>query len=801
MWNDLKWALRGIRKSPTLSVAIIVCTAVGVGANVAVFSVATGLLARSISGVGQPDRLVAIHRTLRGSCCSENSYPIYDELRRQTGIFEGVEAHYPLLSVTLNDQAGPTRIWGQVVSPEYFNVLKTRIALGQPFRDAAATAVVISHSLWQRRFGSDPLVIGRSVSLNRQVFTIVGVAPPRFRGPDLGVGADLWTPMASLDRIMPQHPSLQDRTAGWLLVYARLQPGVPIDRARTELNALAGRLQREHPGSDHARGFLVEPASAFHPSYRGAVVNLAMIVAVLVGLVLLVACANVANLLLSRGSGRAQEMAIRAALGAGRASLIRAMLVESAVLALLGGCVGVALSYGILGAAESIRLPVSLPVEFRFDIDWRVLAFATVLSFASGLLFGTLPALRASTPNLAPTLKGGALSGRGSRWSTRDALVIVQVSLAVVLLICTSLFLRSLASASAINPGFRTDGVLLADLDPRLSATPATIMERLRSRLERLPDVKTATFTDVVPLGLGSRAANISLPGEADPISPPVRADLFQVGPRFFETFGIPLMRGRVPVESGEGSRTIAVVNVAAATRLWRDKDPLGRHLRLGGRNYQVVGLVGTIKTRAIGEAERPCVFLPINGSGLSDPIPFGVTLAVQVRGETSRAAAPLLRAIDEVDPLLAVSNVRTIGRHIEGSLIFPRAGAIAFGAFGAIALLLTSAGLYGVVSYSVLCRTREFGIRLAVGARHTDVLRIVIIRGAMLSCAGIALGSIMAWLGTGILRNYLYGVTARDGVSFLAVPLFVVLISMIACYIPARRAARLDPIKALRCA
>jgi predicted permease len=584
-------------------------------------------------------------------------------------------------------------------------------------------------------------------------------------------------------------------------VYARLQPGVPIDRARTELKALAGRLQQEHPGFEQARGFLAEPATAFHPSYRGAVVNVAMIVTVLVGMVLLIACANVANLLLSRGSGRAKEMAIRAALGAGRSSLIRAMLVQSAMLALLGGCAGVALSCSVLRITESIRVPASLPVEFRFDIDWRVLAFAAGLSLASGVLFGTLPALRASAPNLATVLKSGSLFRQGSRWSIADTLVLVQVSLGVVLLICTSLFLRSLASASAINPGFRTDGLLLADLDPRLSATPTTIMERLRSRLERLPNVTAATFTDVVPLGLGSRAANVSLPGEETASTGPVRADVFQVGPRFFETFGIPLMRGRILGEPDGASRKIAVVNVAAAARLWRDKDPLGHHLRLGGSHYQVVGLVGTIKTRTIGEAERPCVFLPITASGLSDPIPFGLTLAVHVSGETSQAAPTLRRAIAEVDPLLAVSNVRTIDQHIQGSLIFPQAGAVAFGAFGAIAILLTSTGLYGVVSYSVLCRTREFGIRLAVGARHTDVLRIVMIRGLMVSCAGIAFGLFAALLGTGILRRYLYGVAPHDTVSFFLAPLFVALVSLIACYIPARRAACLDPIKALGCA
>ena len=801
MWNDLKWALRAIRKSPSLSVAVVVCTALGISANAAFFSVAAGLLARNMHGVEQPGRLVAIHRTSRGSCCSENSYPVFEELRRQNGIFEGVEAHYPLLSVTVADSAGPTRIWGQVVSPEYFQVLKTRIVLGRSFTGPETNVAVISHSLWQRRFGSDPLVIGTSVSLNNRVFTVVGVAPPRFRGPDLGVGADLWAPIGSVDQVMPQHPSLQDRTAPWLVVYARLLPGVSVARAQAELNTLAGRFAREFKGSDEGRGFLAEPATAFHPSYRGAVVNAALIVAVLVGLVLLVACANVANLLLSRGNGRTKEMAIRAALGAKRFCLVRAMLVESTVLALLGGSLGVALSCAILRIAQSIRLPASLPVEFNFDPDWRVLAFATVLSLASGILFGTLPALRASTPNLTPALKDGASFRQGSRWSTRDTLVLVQVSLAVVLLICTSLFVRSLASASAVNPGFRTDGLLLADLDPRMSAAPASVMEHLRSRLEALPGVTSATFMDVVPLGLGSRAANISLPQEAASPSAPVRADVFQVGPRFFETLGIPLLRGRTFGSTVEPSENTAIVNSAAAARLWRRNDPLDHYFRSGGRNYRVIGVVATIKTRTIGEPERPCVFLPLTPAGASFPIPFGLTLAAHGAGDPSLMAAPLRRAINQVDPALAVSNVRTIGQHLDASLIFPRAGAVAFGAFGVVAALLTSLGLYGVVSYSVTCRTREFGIRLAVGACPADVLRIVMVRGAMVSCAGILLGLAASFAGTGVFRSLLYGVAPRDAISFLVVPLIVLSVSLLACYLPARRAARVDPVIALKSA
>jgi predicted permease len=799
MWNDLKWAFRAIRRSPSLSVAAIVCTSLGIGANSAVFSVAASTLARNIRGVQEPGRLVAVHRTDRGSCCSENSYPVYDDLRRQTNVFESVEAHYPLLSVTLDDAAGPARIWGQVVSPEYFHVLKTPLILGHPFASAEPGFVVISHSLWQRRFGSDRSIIGHRVSLNRQAFTILGVAPPVFRGPDLAVGADLWVSVGSLDQVMPQHPSLQDRTAAWLVVYARLQPGVSLARAQAQLNGLANRLAREHAGSDAARGFLAEPATAFHPSYRGAVVNVAVIVAALVLLVLVVACANVANILLSRASARRKEIAIRAALGAGRFRLIREMLVESMALALLGGCAGVVLSCTLLRLAASIRLPVSLPVEFSFQTDWRVLAFAASLSLVTGLLLGILPALRASTVNLIPALKNDDSSGHSSKWAASDALVVVQVSLAVVLLIFTSLFLRSLAAASGVNPGFRADRLLLVDLDPRTSGSPATVMERLRSRLETLPGVTSATFTDVVPLGLGSRAANIRRPEDPDSALAPIRADVFQVGPRFFETLGIRLLRGRDFGAAGEPSDSAAIINSTAATHLWPGEYPVGRYLRRAGRIYRVLGVVNNIKTRTVGESERPCMFVPLPGSDRSDPIPFGLTLVIYTAGEPLQMAESVRRTIGELEPLLAISNVRTIAQHIDGALVFPRAGALVFGAFGAVAILLTSIGLYGVISYSVARRTREFGIRFAVGARYADVLRIVIVRGATVSGVGVALGLAAAYFGTRVLRTLLYGVAAHDLVSFAIVPLMVTSVSLLACYIPAHRVARIDPLVALR--
>lgn len=799
MWKDLKSAGRGMRHSPTLTAAAVVSIALGLGANTAVFNVAMAFLARNMPEVGEPGRLVAIHRTYRGSCCSEMSWPVFGDIRQHDDVFEDAEAHYPLLSVTSSDAGEPERLWGQVVSLNYFRVLRTRLSAGRGFADGESGVVVISHSLWQRRFGSDPSTVGRRLVLNHGAFTIVGVAPPRFRGPDFALGADLWVPITSIDSVMPQRPSLQDRTVPWLLVYARLRPGVSVANAQAQLDVLAGRLAHEQAKTDRDHGFVAEPARAFHPSYRGAVLNATLAVAALVAVVLIVACANVANILMSRATARRKETAIKAALGASRLRLIREMVVESTAISLLGGIAGFGLSQAILSFASAVRLPVAFPVDIDFHSDGRVFAFAMALALVTGVLFGLMPAIRASRPELVPALKDYPCSRPHSGWGVRDVLVLVQVSSSVLVLVVTSLFLHSLAAASSVNPGFRTDHVLLADLDPRTEGAAVPVMERIRLRVEALPGVASASFSDLVPPGLGARAANIRRSDDAGAVSSaPIRSDVFQAGPGFLKTLGIPVLRGSDFTANHHSSQPVAIVNAALAARLWPHQDPLGRMLRRDGQSFRVIGVVGNTRTRALGDEERASLYVPLKPDG-ADPTPFGLKLIVQTTGDSGRMASSVRQAIREVAPHLAISNVRTMAEHIDTNLVFPRVGALIFGAFGAIAILLTATGLYGVVSYSVACRTREFGIRLAIGARYEDLLRGVLGRGLLITAAGTTLGLTAALATTHLLRSLLFGITPTDPVSFVVTPFIVICVSLAACYVPARRAARVDPIAAFR--
>jgi predicted permease len=367
------------------------------------------------------------------------------------------------------------------------------------------------------------------------------------------------------------------------------------------------------------------------------------------------------------------------------------------------------------------------------------------------------------------------------------------------LLVVTSLFVRSLARASSVDPGFRTDRILLVDVDPRMSGAAPAVMERIRSGMEALPGVESATFMDVVPLGMGARAGNVRSAGDRSSSVHPIRADIFQVGPRFLKTLNIPLLRGRDFHVAGEASDPSVIINTTAAAQLWPGQDAVGRTLYRDGSAYRVIGLVPPTKTRTVGEAERPSVYLPMLGPARTDPLPFGVTLAILATGDPGRMSGAVRRAIHEIEPSLAVSNVRTIGQHIDSALIFPRAGALVFGCFGAIAILLTSAGLYGVMSHAVSRRTREFGIRFALGARKSDVIGGVLARGGMMAGMGVVIGFAVAFCGTRVFRTYLYGVGPTDPLTFAVVPLIVTGVCVLACYVPARHAAAVDPLVALK--
>jgi predicted permease len=793
---DIVYAWRTFRRDRVLTGASLVCLALGIGATTSVFSAANALLFRALP-VSAPERLVAIHRTTRSVCCSENSYPIFEDLQRQTSVFSSVEAHYPLLAASLKTRGEPARVWGQVVSPNYFDVLGIRTTLGRPLlagRDvepAGAPAVVIAHSLWQRDFASAPEAIGATVRINGHPFTVVGVAPQDFRGVDLGLSPQFWVPISAIDQAMPQRPGLDDRTAPWLLINARLKPGVDRVRAQAALQVLSAQLAGSHPQTDRERGFLLEPAGAFHPAYRGLVVSFVAICGIAVALVLAVAAINVGNLLLARASARSGEIALRLALGAGRGRLVRQMLVESTLLAAVGGAAGVAVAWAAVKLLAAVRLPLAVPLSMEVPIDARALAFAVAVSAAAGLLFGLAPAFHFRHADLASGLKSGRLGVRSTRVRLGDILLALQIAASVLVLICAGLFFRSFGKVANVSPGFRTDHLLLMNVDPRLRGNPERLMPQIRERVASAPGVVSATFSDFVPLGFSARAANVAAAGRD-----PVRADTYLVGGAYFDTMGIPILRGRDLAGAGERAGT-AIVNNALARRLWPGESAVGRRFVRGGTSYEVVGVAADVKSRSLWEQQRFAAYFPFEKD--SGATPFGMTLLVRTQSDGGGVLAAIQERIRSVDPDMAISDIRTIEQQVANALYLPRLGAAMFGVFGAVALLLTSAGLYGLISYSVNRRTRELGIRAALGAGRRDLLVLVMGRAARLALAGICAGSLAAVaVGRG-LSGLLFGVSAMDPLTFALVPAATFAIALAASYAPARNGSTVAPALALR--
>ncbi len=803
MLADIRYAWRALARSPIPSAAAVLSIALGIGANTAIFSAANALLLRSLPA-GDPSRLVAIHATAKTVCCTEHSYAGWREMR-DAGVFADIEAHYPLLRVSLAGAGEPERAWGQVVTENYFEVIQAHAMLGRTFTqdDARPGAyhdvAVLSQALWQRRFGGDATVVGRDLTMNNHRFTIIGVMPAAFRGTDLGLAPEFWVPFGAIADVMPLRPPLDDRTTPWLMINARLKPGISRVETQAALNVFARRMELVHPATDRDRGYLVEPAGTFHPAYRGALFGLLALAAVIAGLVLLVACVNVANILLARATARHKEVAIRLALGATRADLARQTVAESLILALAGAGAGLLFAAWCARTLASIRLPIAVPIDVRMPLDLRVLGFAFALAAVTGILFGLAPALRASHENLIPALKNGTDAvRRNARVSARDLLAAGQIAMSVLVLIAACLLFRSLANAWAIDPGFRARGVLLMSLDPRLAgysgAASKAVMLRIREQVAALPGVAAASVTDVVPLGLGARTVAVRS-GDRESI----RADAFLAGPEYFEALGLDVRQGRGFHAGAEGSGPVAVVNERLAERLWPGQDAVGQVVTRGAVVYRVVGVARNVKSRTIGEEFRPCLYQSFDQDYPRDATPFGLVLVVRTRGDAASLAPAVRARIRAVEPSLAIADVRTMEDQIENALFLPRLGAILFGAFGAVALALTSVGLYGVIAYSVALRGREFGIRVAIGAAPRDMLRLVLRHGAALAGAGTAAGLAAAFAVARLMGSVLYGVSSTDALVFTAVPVLITTVSLLAAGIPALRASRVHPLDALR--
>jgi putative ABC transport system permease protein len=799
--QDLSYALRQLRRSPGFALAAILTLGLGIGVNTGVFSVVNGVLLRPLPFT-EPDRLVSIYTAYPED---EVRYPLsapdFMSVREWSAVFEGVSAVIPS-TATLVGAGDATELRGGWVVHDYFRVLGASVELGRGFTaednvPGNTDQVVLSHSAWRNRFGADPAVIGREIQLNGLTRTIVGVLEPGFDHPaereiylPLGMGEQYDATTATGRRI----ESLQ--------IVGRVRAGVPHERVDAEMAALSQRLREEFPATNNLTELSALP---LRDVLVGDVRTPLLILLGAVGLVLLIACGNVANLMLARASARQGELAVRSAMGASRRRLMRQFLTESLVLWLLGGVVAVLFAYaatrGILALA-----PEGIPRLEEVRLDAPTLFFAGGVSLLTGLLFGLAPALQATRGDLGGTLREGGRSGVGERKAgrLRSGLVIAEVALAVCLLVGAALLVRTFVELVREDPGFRSEQIVSTGVTLRTASYPeGTDVRRfygdLLPRLEALPGVTAVTAVDVLPLSSGGSVLSFDVVGR-ERIREDVSQDMLArvVMPNYFHTMGIPLLQGRAfGTEDRFEAPSAILVNQAAAERYFPAIDPVGERISLGGEEeYTVVGVVGSVRQRGMGEAPLPEMYFPLDQVGNAGR---SMQIVMRVRGTPESVFATARNEIRQLDPTIPIESFRTGDQLISGAVAAPRFYASLLALFAVTALLLAAVGIFGVISFSVSRRTREIGVRMALGADAGRVTALVVRGALVLAGLGLVIGGAVALVGTRLLSGLLYGVGAFDPLSFLAAGSLLMAIALLAAYLPARRASRVDPMVALR--
>lgn len=804
--RDLRYCVRSLARHPGVTAVAVLSIGLGIGANTTIFSMISRFVLRP-APVGDPGTLLALHIMEEGErCCNPFPLPIAYDLRRETRSFSDVAAYYEVIPAAISGGAEPERVWGQGVTPNFFGVAEIPMVLGSGFseNDDRAPVVVLSERLWKRRFNSDPAIIGKSVMLSGHSFTVTGIAPAALHSIDQILNAEFWVPLGVTEQLVPSLPPRDSREYHWLAVIGRVRPGVTRAQVTEELAVLAKRWAAAYPATDKGNHFVFEQAGSLPPRERGPVLLFLTALSAVVLLLLAIAAANVANLLFAQAAGRQREMAVRLALGATRGRLRRLVLVESLVLGVCGGATGVLLSLWSIRALSAFQVPAPVPLDLHIGLDARTLLFAFLISSVCGLLLGVGPAWAAARPMVANALKGEIVMLRvGWRISVRSVLVVAQMAMSLVLLSLTGLFLRSLQDAAQINIGFQTRGLLLLSTDPRLNGyTPkqtSIFLTELRRRVAALPGVEAAVCTDVPLLSGGNRSDGFTIAGRAEKDAPNVTADLYMATPGYFRALGTPRLAGRdFGSETPSGPRT-AIVNRAFADQLFGGANPIGQHVHGGSWTYEIIGVVANAKSRTVGENTRPILYRSLDQTVSEDPSLMGYTLVVHTPGDPRALVESVRRQVDAIDPAMAVFNVETMEEHVRNAFVLPRVAAMLFGVFGGIGLVLSTVGLYGMMSFVVNQRTREIGIRMALGAQLRTVKAYVVRQGMTLAVIGIALGWPAAWMLAKLSSGFLYGIATHDAVTFAAVPLVLAAVALIACWIPARRAASINPTDALR--
>ncbi len=801
--QDMRYGIRMLLKTPGFTVVAIIALALGIGANSAIFSVVNAVLLRPLP-FSEPDKVVWVSEQMPKGGFNAVPAPDLLEWQDQSHSFEDLAGYSSDFWNVTGGAEEPERIPGAQVGANMFSMLGIQPFLGRAFTreedlPGGEPVVILMRSLWQRRFASDPDVVGRTLTLNDKIYTIVGVMPANFRLPD---SAEVLLPLA-----LDAH---EQRTADRIMllsVIARIKPGIKFEQATAELQDIVNLLDEQHQAA-RPTGMRVGIIS-LHERIVGNVRPALLVLLGAVGFVLLIACANVANLLLARAAARQKEIAIRAALGASRGRLIRQLLTESVMLALAGGC------FGILLALWGVDLLMaSIPQDLadiakgvgRVGVDGGVFGFTLAVSIITGILFGLAPALVASKPSLNETLKEGGKQSKstfGLR-SVRGALVVAELALALVLLVGAGLMMKSFLKLQAVNPGFRPERVLTMQLDlsmPRYEepSKQSDFFKQVLERVEHLPGVEAASVASSLPLsGSSMMIMFMSVEGQPDPVpgqAPPVMVN--SLSNDYFRTMGIPLLKGRFfNDQDTETSAKVVIVNESFARRYWPDEDAVGKRVmgnsRSGGRT--IVGVVGDVHGLGLGEEVRPEVFTPY----LQIPTSH-LSIAVRTEADPMSMVAAVRSQIQNVDKDQPVAKIMTMNQHLAQSVSEPRFNMLLLGVFAALALVLAAVGIYGVMSYTVAQRTHEIGIRMALGAQQNDVVRLIVRQAMALTILGVVIGLGAAFALTRVMESLLYSVSATDPATFALISLILIGVALGACFVPARRAARVDPLLALR--
>lgn len=818
---DARYALRRLRLSPAFTIAATLIIGLGIGGNTAIFSIVNALLLRP-QPYERPHELVNVYVSdSDGETFATASYPEFRDLRA-SGVFAGVTA-FDAAFVNRLTPEGAQLHFAEAASGEYWSVLGLRPSLGRLFtteddQPGSPLVAVIGYRTWSTRFGADSALIGNTINLNGHQVTVIGVGPREYDGVIVGLGTELWIPstaMGVIDRAYGANLDARNSRSTW--IKARMKEGTTLAQADQAVTLFMSQLATEYPRSNEGRRAQVVPAAGtrLHPAVDRVIQPVAGFLLLVVALVLAIACSNLANLLLASATRRQREVAIRLALGAERGRLVRQFLVESVAIGVLGGAVGLVLAVVLVQLLMTFQPPIPVPVKLNVGVDGTVLAFTAVLSIATGVLFGLAPALRASRPDLVPALKTDtATTGqRQRRFGLRNVLVVSQVAGSLVLLVVAGLLVRHLQNSQAVNPGFETERVVLVTVSTGLGQMTVDqsrdFFAGVKERLGQRPDVHRVALSDRIPLGATVQTRDYSIDGYTPPSGETsVELDIASTGPGYFDAMRIPMVAGRDFSDRDDATAPrVAIVSEALAQRYWGTNDVIGRVIRPGtgtgaGDGLEIVGVARDTRVRTLGEDPRPYLYVPLEQGPAFQarhPMTELITIVVGTNADPQSVLAAIRADLNATAPGVPVFEAKTMPQHLQLMLFLPRVGAGLLSLFGMLAMILALTGLYGVIAFAVSLRTRELGIRSALGARPGQVTSMVVREGLRLVGIGAALSLLPALAVSRLLSGVLFQVPAFDVVTFLVAGLLFGTVAFVASYIPARRAARVDPLVALR--